>query len=232
VAIATEPLRTLARNGLLPGTSLRLHVDQQDSGDVVLATVVEMITGDRLEVLVPIFQRRMRPIAPGTVVRCEYFHRRKLHRFFSETLGHSADRAYEYLATPEDIEVRERRDAFRLETSIRPHELTRIVGGYGFDGGAAGEPIPATITDISVGGLCLMSSARFTAADRLSVHADLGDSGVFAALLRVVSIDPPPPGYRNRRVHCQFAEISKRDRDRIGRYLMKRQIEQRRDGTL
>ena len=223
--------RSLAARGIAPGVALQLHVHHAE-GDQVLSTILEHVADDRLEILVPIFKRRVRPSPVGAVVRCDYTHQRRSLRFVTVVSGHSADGVYEYLALPQSIEDRERRGSFRLVTSIQPIDAGRIV-----EGPVEGETQLVSLTkplivDLSDGGLCIGCQDRVLWGDRLHVRAPLGDQGEFSARLRAVTVDEPAKGYATRKAHCQFEEITRPDRDRIARYIIARQIEMRRAGKI
>jgi c-di-GMP-binding flagellar brake protein YcgR len=78
----------------------------------------------------------------------------------------------------------------------------------------------------------LSTPARLSSGERLGVQASLGNDVEFTARMQITSVDDPPTGNRNRRVHCRFTDISRADREKVARYLMRRQLEMRRRGQL
>lgn len=218
--------------GLLPGLTLRMALSRREDADA-LVTRVEDVSDERIEVLVPMQKLRPRPLAAGTIVHAAYVHQRKRFRFVTEVLGHSADGELEYLRAPGLIESSERRGTFRLETSIKPSSLYRLV----IDPNNMSEDdqpnIEGTVVDLSEGGLCFSTPAALQAGERLGIQAAVGEAGAdIRARMLVTSVDEPRMGQRNRRVHCKFTDISVADKDKVARYLMRRQIEMRRRGQL
>lgn len=218
--------------GLTPGLTLRMALSRREDADS-LVTRVEDVSEERIEVLVPMQKLRQRPLAPGTIVHAAYVYQRKRFKFVTEVVGHSADGQLEYLRAPGLIESSERRGAFRLETSIKPSSLYRLV----IDANRLGEDdepnIDGTIVDLSEGGMCISTPTSFQAGERLGIQAVVGEGGAeIRARMLVTSVDEPRMGQRNRRVHCKFTDISLADRDKVARYLIKRQIEMRRRGQL
>jgi c-di-GMP-binding flagellar brake protein YcgR len=68
--------------------------------------------------------------------------------------------------------------------------------------------------------------------ERLGVQASLGDAQEFTARMIVTGVEDPAAGRRNRRVHCHFTDISRADREKVAKFLMRRQLEMRRRGQL
>lgn len=217
--------------GLQPGVTLRMAVSRREDAEL-LSTTVEHVDDQQIEVLVPMQRMRARPHSPGTRVHAAYTFKNKTWQFVTEVSGHSLDGRLEFLTLPKDIETIERRLAFRLATSIRPETLYKVVIDAEMLATDTGNSVPGTIVDLSQGGLCLSSQAHLMSGERLGLQAILGDCGQITARVQVVRVEEPPPGKMNRRIHCQFTDISRVDRDRVARFLMKRQLEMRRRGQL
>ncbi|MEO9254851.1 MAG: flagellar brake protein [Tepidiformaceae bacterium] len=220
--------------GLLPGLTLRLAVSRRDDA-AYLATQLEDVSDSAIEVLVPMRRLRATPLPVGTRVFATYTYRRKQWRFMTEVTGTNPEGTLQYLRIPSNIESSERRNAFRLETSIKPSSLYRLIidkDTIPDDGGAENPNIEGTIVDLSEGGLCLSSSARFMSLERLGVQANIGEALEFTARMIVTGVEDPPAGRRNRRVHCHFTDISRADREKVAKFLMRRQLEMRRRGQL
>lgn len=217
--------------GLLPGLSLRLALSRRDDAET-LVTRVEDVTSAAIEVLVPMRRLRATPLDAGTRVHASYVYQRKRWRFATEVSGVSPDGSIQYLRLPAEITSSERREAFRLETSIKPASLYRLVIDTDDLPDDPAPDIAGTVVDLSQGGLCLSSPARLIAGERLGIQAGLGEDVEFIARMQVTSVDDPPLGHRNRRVHCRFTDISKADREKVAKFLMRRQLEMRRRGQL
>jgi c-di-GMP-binding flagellar brake protein YcgR len=94
------------------------------------------------------------------------------------------------------------------------------------------ELVEGTIVDLSEGGCCFSTRSFAMPGERFGLHAVLPEAGEIHARMRVTFIRDPQPGNRNRRLHCEFTDIGRADRDIIARYLMRRQLEMRRRGQL
>jgi c-di-GMP-binding flagellar brake protein YcgR len=214
--------------GLLPGITLRLDVSSGGEGET-LVTRVEDVDDGQIAILVPMRNLRPRPFASGTLVHAHYFHQQKRWMFLTEVSGHSADGMYEYLRLPGAIENTERRRNFRLPAAIKPETIYRLVVDAETE---EPELIEGTIVDLSEGGCCLSTRSFAQAGERFGLHALLPEAGEIQARLRVNFVRDPQPGNRNRRLHCEFTDISRAHRDVIARYMMRRQLEMRRRGQL
>lgn len=214
--------------GLLPGITLQLDVSSGGDGESHVTRVEEIHDG-RIEILVPMRGLRPRPFPTGTLVHAHYAHLQKRWRFISEVQGHSPDGLYEYLRLPGAIESTERRRNFRLPAALRPESVYRLV----VDTESPDQtPIEGTIVDLSEGGCCFSTRAFVQPGERLGLLVDLPDAGSVQARMRVGFITEPSSGNRNRRLHCEFTDISRAHRDIIARYMMRRQLEMRRRGQL
>ncbi len=214
--------------GLLPGVTLRLDISSGGEGESHV-TRVEDVDQSHIAILVPMRGLRPRPFATGTLVHAHYIHQQKRWMFVTEVEGHSDDGLYEFLRLPGAVESTERRRNFRLPAAIRPESLYRLVI-EGDD--PEPQPLEGTIVDLSEGGCCVSTRSSALPGERLGLHAVLPESGEIRARMRVTFIREPSPGNRNRRLHCEFSDISRADRDIIARYMMRRQLEMRRRGQL
>lgn len=214
--------------GLLPGITLRLDVSAGNNGETHV-TRVEDVSDSHIAILVPMRGLRPRPFGAGTLVHAQYFHQQKRWMFVTEVEGHSEDGMYEYLRLPGSIENSERRHNFRLPAAIKPESVYRLVVDADTE---EPELIEGTIVDLSEGGCCLSTRSLGLPGERLGLHAILPEAGEIRARMRVNFVRDPMPGNRNRRLHCEFTDISRADRDIIARYMMRRQLEMRRRGQL
>jgi c-di-GMP-binding flagellar brake protein YcgR len=166
-------------------------------------------------------------------VEVNYTHRNRWLQFITEVKGHSKDGQLDYLAMPRKVESSDRRRYFRLQTAIKPICVFRIVVGEASgEGDAEQATLEGSVIDLSEGGLCLSTRDKASLGERLGVQMHLSESGDLTVRMRVTSIDEPETGRINRKLHCEFTGITLGDRDRIARYLMRRQIEMRRRGQL
>lgn len=218
------------KRGLVPGIKLQLEYTTARRSERT-TTTVEEVTNDRIGILVPIVQLSYRSLPIGTPVAATYAFREKTWQFTSEVIGHSADQKIDYLAVPAEIHSTDRRAAFRLQTALRPSVIFRlVVDPERSDEDAA--RFEGSVVDLSEGGLCLSTRAHVEPGERLGIEVELPEGGTLLARLRVLEIEHPAAGRVNRRLHCQFLSIREADRDRIARFLLRRQQEMRRRGQL
>ena len=214
--------------GLLPGITLRLDVSSGGEGETHVTRVEEVANG-RISILVPMRGLRPRPFSTGTLVHAQYIHQQKRWLFVTEVDGHSDDGMFEYLRLPGAIDSTERRRNFRLPAAIKPESVYRLVVDAETE---EPELIEGTIVDLSEGGCCLSTRGFSMPGERFGMVAILPEAGEIRARMRVTFVREPQPGNRNRRLHFEFTEISRADRDIIARYMMRRQLEMRRRGQL
>lgn len=217
--------------GLVPGTRLRMEVSVE-SGVESHVTSVEDVSEAGITILTPMKNLRTRPFAKGTVVHAAYVHERRRWRFLTQFTGSGPGGQFSQLRAPVRIEDSEQRGFFRLQTAVKPTSIYRLVMDAGRVADDEPQTLEGTIVDLSEGGICLTSRQLALAGERLGIQVDLPESGRIHARIRVTSVEEPIAGNRNRRIHCQFTDISQGDRDRIARYLMRRQLEMRRRGLL
>ena len=217
--------------GLRPGTALRLNLDRGDRVET-FATRVEDLDERVLTVSTPIERFHDRPIGRGTAVHALYTHEKRFYGFVTESLGVSVDGDFQYLAPPDAIQSTDRRSAFRLEESLRPHSVYRLLVDPERSDEPGGLVLKCSIIDISEGGVCLSSRHAAVDGEWLGIHIDLPAIGDLKLRMRVAGAEPPPKGQLNHRLHCVFVDLSRLERDRIARYLMKRQLDLRHRGRL
>ncbi len=216
--------------GLAPGLTLRVEFrvgELQES----LVTQVQDVDESGISVLVPMQRLRKRPLPLGQTIRASYFHQRMEFRFGCEVTGHSPDGEVDYLTFPRSIRSSERRDAFRLQTALKPSSLFRLV----IDPATANDvpnDLDGMVVDLSQGGMCISTRALVLAGERLGVQVELPQLGLVTARLRVQSVEQPARGHRNMKLHCMFTDLGRADRELIAKFLMRRQLEMRRRGQL
>lgn len=218
--------------GLVPGLTLHLEFTLGERQEA-LVTQVEQVDESELTVLVPIQRLQKRPLPAGHAVYVTYVHRKVQFSFVSTVNGHSPDGEYDILEAPGTIRSSERRSAFRLTTTLRPRSLYRLViDRDNLANEASLGEIEGTLVDIGEGGVCLNTRITAFVGERIGIQVDLPQVGTMTARLRVVAIEEPLDGRRNRRIHCSFTDLGRPDRERIAQYLMRRQLEMRRRGQL
>jgi c-di-GMP-binding flagellar brake protein YcgR len=219
-------------DGLAAGLSIQIRYEAM-GGLQEVSTRVEDVNEHGVAVLVPMERLKRRPLPTGRIVEVHYTHRERWLQFVTEVTGHSRDGMYDYLAMPTRIESSDRRKFFRLQTALKPLCVFRVVVS---DETGTAEDREATlegqVTDLSEGGLCFSTRDRASVGERLGFQIELPGTGTLTARVRVASMEEPLTGRVNRRLHCEFTNITLGDRDRIAKFLMRRQIEMRRRGQL
>ena len=217
--------------GLVPGLTLHLEFTVGERCEA-LVTQVQEVDEKSVTVLVPMQHLRKRPVPVGQPLGASYVHQRLQFHFVSSVREHSDDGELQVLAAPRFIQSSERRRAFRLQTALRPTALYRIVvnGANPLDDDQ--DVLEGTLVDISEGGACLSSRLETTIGERFGLQVDLPAVGRITTRLRVAGIEEPLDGQRNRRIHCAFIDLGRMDRERIAKYLMRRQLEMRRRGQM
>ena len=205
---------------LVPGLTLRLATSRREDAEF-LVTRLERVSDTSLGMLVPMLKLRQTPLTVGSRVHGAYVYKKKRWSFVTEVTGNSWDGTVQYLRLPEDVQCSERRGSFRLETAIKPSCLYRLIIDEDAIPDDEDANVAGIIVELSEGGLCLSSSARIAKGERLSIQASLGEGLEFTARMQVTMVDDPSAGQRNRRIHCQFTDISRGDRDRVAKYLIR-----------
>ncbi len=218
--------------GLVPGLTLHLEFTLGERQETMV-TQVEHVDEQELAVLVPMHRMRRQPLPVGQAISASYFKQRLEFTFVSTVRGHSSDGQHDLLDAPRLITSTERRGAFRLPTALRPSSLFRLViDKENPSDDPTSADIEATLVDLSEGGVCLSTRIGAAMGERLGIQVELPLIGVMTARMKVVAIEEPLDSRRNRRVHCAFTDLGRPDRERIAKYLMRRQLEMRRRGQL
>jgi c-di-GMP-binding flagellar brake protein YcgR len=214
------------------GIALQIRYEAIDGLQEVI-TRVEDVNEHGIAVLVPMVRLKRRPLPGGRIVEVHYTYRERWFQFVTEVTGHSGDGTLDYLAPPLRVESNDRRRFFRLQTAIKPTCVFRVVVNEDTGASEGSEAtLTGQVTDLSEGGLCFSTRDRASMGERLGFQMELPGAGMLTARVRVASIEEPMTGRVNRRLHCEFTNITLGDRDRIARFLMRRQLEMRRRGQL
>jgi len=215
--------------GLAAGSRIQMEV-HTSRGMEEHVSQVESVRGAVVEVQVPISQRQQRPLQLGAKVIASYSNHGKTGQFTARVAGHSRDGTSVYLESAAPLQARDRRDGFRLQMPMTPKNVRRLVPG-------TAEPewrpdnAEYTVVDISEGGACLHTTSDTAAGETVELLIDLYEQGELTAHLKVLNVEEHE-GYRLRRLHCRLADLSRTDRNRIARFLVRKQIELRRSGRL
>ena len=220
-----RPENPFREQGLRPGLTLSLRVDTGDRVSNSI-TLVDEIGDQCLSVLRSMSKLPANALRPGAQVQATYDHDGKRWAFASQVLP-SRHAELEFLTLPTAVEPAERRGAYRLATAYKPIELFRLVVQ-----GSAGMDLAhiTTVVDISDMGACLSTRATIAVVERLGIRFELPNKAEITARMVVRSIQPPAPGLRNNRIHCEFISMPGDTRAKVARFVMARQVELSRTG--
>jgi c-di-GMP-binding flagellar brake protein YcgR len=230
-AVSPAHKNQLISQGLRSGRALRLNIESGDRVEA-LSTRVEDLTEKVLTVLTPMVRMHDRPIERGTKIRVNYTFDNRIFGFVTESLGVSPDGQFQLLTVPEVIKSTDRRGVFRLQAFLQPESVYRVVVNQDTPKQPGAGQLKCSILDISEGGVCLSSRHGASVGERLGMDVDLPDSGQLRVRMRVVDVEVPPKGQLNHRIHCVFVDLAVHDRDRIGKFLLRRQLAMRHRGQL
>lgn len=90
-------------------------------------------------------------------------------------------------------------------------------------------PVTTTTKDISGGGLQLLAKFQLPNGTKLRSQLDLADLGFINVVCEVVRAEKIPES-RSYTVAVKFIEITERDREKIVKYIFKKQTERRQKG--
>lgn len=217
--------------GLSPGLSLQMHALLGVAIEMY-RTRVEEVDVRGVGVLVPMRRLRARPLPWATPFRAYYVYHGKRCTFDTELTGGSEDGVLQYLALPAGIQSIERRGLFRLETILPLTALQRVTRTAEGDEEVVDLPARGTLVDLSEGGTALRTTEQVLPGETLQIAVVLPAAGDLQVRARVLSVEEPLDGYTVARLHCQFTGLMRSDRDKIGRFLIRRQLELRRSGRL
>lgn len=222
-----RPENAFQEQGFRAGLPLSLSVR---SGDTVSnsITLIDEVGRDCLSVLRSMSKDPTAALPLGGAVWASYSYDGKRWAFESEVLP-SKHAELEFLTLPKAIVPSERRTSYRLSTAFKPIELYRLVVQ-----GASGPDLArlSTVVDISEQGVCLSTRAQIQSGERLGIRFELPGKQDINARLIVRALQPPAPGLRNNRVHCEFLAMATDTQAAIARFVINRQAELRRSGRL
>ncbi|ONI39263.1 hypothetical protein AN396_08855 [Candidatus Epulonipiscium fishelsonii] len=97
----------------------------------------------------------------------------------------------------------QKRDNFRLEVEMEMYYIF-ILSSAGEEMEDT-EPVLATLTDVSAGGMCLISQEQFNSEDQLELYFDILDKS-FTVTGLILGASETPEGYKNRIRFINFDE--------------------------
>ncbi len=215
--MAAENVAEVAR--FRPGASMRIE-PAGDGDAAVRARFLEM----RRHVLTAVLEdpRTAACLRPGARYSVRIIHAGKPHAFESQYLG--TDGILQHLVRftpPDELRVRELRRFIRAPVHLRPLTCALLD-----ECGDPWQPVDAVVRDISGGGAGLLTRGLLGRGARLHLALELKDRRPPLALTAtVLRVHPRGQLFMAGTV---FRELRESDRDRIIRFCLLQQVEQRR----
>ncbi len=131
------------------------------------------------------------------------------------------------LEHPTEADHSERRQFYRLLTTLEPRYAARVSTE-----GEELERVEARILDLSGGGMQLHTRHWLPVGARLRlIFALENDPQDVDALATVLSVVRPGASRAFYRVHCRFIDLARSERERIVRFIFRKQIDFRKKGV-
>ncbi len=186
-------------------------------GDRSFDSAVGDIVGERVHILPPAGPPD--DLYPGKQVDVVVMVDDSAYQFITRVL--SVGRPF-VLARPDTLRLVEKRQHFRLELGIVP-AYAAVTDANGVDE----RSLRLTALNISAGGVKFVSRRALSKGDLIHMWLPLDDYRV-DCMVEVVNALSPGVGRSNYRYNTQFRSISHDDRERLARFVFRKQIELRR----
>ncbi len=175
------------------------------------------VLGDRLHITPPASSD---DIYPGKQVEVLIDVSGAAYQFVSQVLA--LDEGDCILAYPNRFRLIEKRQHYRLQSGIVP-TYAALTDANGIDD----RTVRITVVDISAGGLQVVARTPFAKGLRIHMWLPIDDYRLDCAV-EVMDFRPPGKGRSNYRYNCEFTWIRKDDRERLARFIFRKQLELRR----
>lgn len=211
---------------LQPGTRINVSPPGDPFG-VSFETTIRAVLPSQLRLGLPRRDREVLEVQPGQTLTMFTMVHGRVFRFQANVrLVEVANDSF-FIDMPREAEKTERREFYRLTCRIVPKLAARL------DEEAGVQPLQAVILDISGGGVLLQCRELVGAGTRLRLVFELeGDPFDMDIVTLVLSCDRPSSSAQSYRLHCQFLEPDRADRERLIRYVYRQQAELRRRGVI
>ncbi len=174
---------------------------------------------------VPLYQRHYLTMEPGTKIKVRVVQETGVYWFASEVLWVTQEKVPEMRCVlPDELERIQRRNFVRLEVG-----LPVSVSTCDEEEGDKKISFVATTFDISGGGLGLLSDVRLQPETLIRCQMEIQgrEICVTGRVVRCVRSDLPDDRFR---LGVQFVDIKIRDQDWVCKFVLQKQLEQRRLG--
>lgn len=212
---------------LQPGTRLKVSPPGDPLGVSYEATV-RAILPSQLRLGLPRRDREVLVVEPGEQLTMFTTVHGRVFRF--NTSVHMVELATDsfFIDTPREAEKTERREFYRLPVRIAPRIVARLD-----DAGREAQQLQAVILDLGGGGILLQCREFVAAGTRLRLVFEIdGDPFEMDIAALVLSCSRPVASAQHYRLHCQFLEPNRSERERLVRFVYRQQAEMRRKGVI
>lgn len=228
--MSTPPVRAATVEGaveLASGQAITLEPIEPGVIDRVYSSRIEEMSGDTAYVLAPVERSREIALPLESRLRVGLRVGSTFYGFESTVVEHVFHPKFRLgISVPDVMTRRDERAFYRLPMVMQPkaaHLLT--------DREIIERDVRATLVNLSGGGVELVVPQP-TGRDRLlSLRLELGDS-TLEALAHTVAVDAPGAGRFNYRLHCEFVDLKRSQREQIVRFIFREQINLLRRGML
>jgi c-di-GMP-binding flagellar brake protein YcgR len=212
-----------------PGLAANIEVSGPDEA---YPTRIEEVRGDLLLLAPPMRQREYVELGQGTKILLSVIRRNNPYFFDTQIVGTT------WVDGQQLLQVRRPQDNAGI--ALREHVRVPVTIGDGqfwweMPSGKFGPTTAGSLVDISAGGMQVVTKAGLPAGTKVLARFTLSrqaghlmiDAKVLRDYERVSDV-----GVTSHRAHCQFVDLSEKDRDRLIKFVFQRERELRQKGVL
>lgn len=228
--MSTRPAKPAWLEGAVelgPGQAITLEALESSVSDRVYRSRIEEMAGDTAYVLAPVERSQEIALPLESRLRVGVRVGAMFYGFESSVVEHVFHPQLRLgISVPDVMTRRDQRAFYRLPMVTQPKSA------YLLDEREAVErEVRATLVNLSGGGVELVVPEVTGRSRLLSLRLALGDS-TLETLAQTVAVDAPGEGRFNYRLHCEFVDLERRQRERIVRFVFREQIDLLRRGML
>lgn len=223
-------IRTQGRRSVFfqPGVAARLELGSENE---VYGTTIEDVADSSILVLAPLKGEANLPVRDGTPITL-VVERRNNPYLFDTTVVHTVDeegKRFLRLTRPADNAGRQPRAVVRIPTLLEAQ-----VWALDADGATHGAPLTGTLLDLSQGGAQVMLKDELPLEQELLIRVQLTKGGerltLYGTVRRIAAATAN--GLKTFRYGVQFEKLDRRIQDVIAKYLIVRERELLRKGSV
>lgn len=208
---------------LNPGMRVRLELMEER---IIMSSLVESVEDDCILIHAPSYQGSMYPLSGKEKLLLLFTLEDKMYAISADFIDRATGDNISLIKikTKGKKKEHQQRDCYRLPCSIP----TIVKKGWK-DDNFEDEPIEATILNFSDGGILLAANTKLDRGDRIHLSFDIGQEEVVNA--KVVRMTVMEEGLFTFNFGIQFVIKDKAQKQRFYKFIMDRQMEQRRRQT-